>query len=391
MTEQMSPPKKNAKKTGKGRKGKKVRVAFRRNRQQPGRTKDWTSKAKEAEEYDLDAPAEERIAAKGALSRQRTIIVNDEGNELTVDLRAGVVVAMRGLFADVDDGARVRPCTVRRILRTRQIEERHPVTVGDRVYFQPTKEAEGVVQEGVIERVEKRRGQLRRRVRNRIHTIAANIDQAIIVSSAAEPEPKPHLIDRYIVASLAGEITPVICMNKMDLDDGGQALEILRRYNALGYRTLITSAITGEGTEALSEVLKGKSSVIAGQSGVGKSSLLNRIQPELNLKIGDIVEQTQKGRHTTSTASLIRLDIGAYVVDTPGIKSLDVSTVERNEIEMYFAEFAPHIPNCKFPDCTHTHEEGCAVKAAVEAGEIHPERYESYVRMFEEPWGVEGY
>lgn len=124
--------------------------------------------------------------------------------------------------------------------------------------------------------------------------------------------------------------------------------------------------------------------MLAGQSGVGKSSLLNALQPGLALKVGDIVEHTSKGRHTTTTATLIRLESGGYVVDTPGVKSLDVSTVPLNEIEMYFVEFGPHVPECKFADCTHTHEIQCAVLAAVESGEIHPERYESYVRLFEE-------
>jgi ribosome biogenesis GTPase len=384
-------PQKDNPKSGKGRKGRKLRVPFRRNRQQPRREKDWTSKAHEAEDFHIDDALEERVTPKGDLSRQRTIIVDDEGNELIEDLRCGVVVAMRGLFAEVDDGDRIWPCTVRRILRTRVTEERHPVTVGDRVDFLIAKEAEGVAQEGVIERVADRKSQLRRRARRRVHTIAANIDQAVIVSSTAEPDPKPHLIDRYIVASLAGGITPVVCMNKMDLDDRGVGAPILERYEALGYRALKSSAITGEGVDVLKEVLKGKSSVIAGQSGVGKSSLLNAVQPDLNLQIGDIVEQTQKGRHTTSTATLIRLKLGGYVVDTPGVKSLDISTVEKSEIEVHFLEFQPHIPHCKFPDCTHTHEGDCAVKAAVKAGLIHPERYESYVRMFEEPWDTEGW
>ena len=214
--------------------------------------------------------------------------------------------------------------------------------------------------------------------------MVANVDRAIIVGSADKPPPKPHLIDRYIVASLAGDLTPVICMNKIDLDQSGAAEELLQRYIQLGYITLPTSALMGTGIDALREVLKDKASVIVGQSGVGKSSLLNVVQPGLELKTGEISEQIGKGRHITSTATLIRLDVGGYVVDTPGIRSLDLSTVSRNEYELYFTEFVRHVENCKFPDCTHTHEGHCAVKRAVEAGEIHPQRYESYVRLFEE-------
>jgi ribosome biogenesis GTPase len=295
------------------------------------------------------------------------------------------VVAVRGLYADVDDGKNVRPCTVRRVLRTRLIEERHPVTVGDRVRFRVESEDEGVAREGVIEAVESRGGQLRRYAGRRVHTIVANVDQAIIVSSADEPPPKPHLIDRYIVAALAGDITPIICMNKADLDSDKSARKLLDRYAELDCVTLYTSAVNGDGIESLRDVLRDNASVIAGQSGVGKSSLLNAVQPGLRLRIGDIVEQTSKGRHTTSTASLIRLEIGGFVVDTPGVRSFDLATVARHELEAYFVEFVEHVPDCKFPDCTHTHEEECAVKLAVERGEIHIERYESYVRLFEEP------
>lgn len=345
------------------------------------------------------------MTAKGELSRRRTVVVPD-GDEVPRDaLQRGTVIAMRGLYAEVDDGKKIWRCTVRRVLRTRLIEERHPVTVGDHVQFLIESEGEGVAEEGVIEAVDPRSGELRRRAGRRVHTIVANVDQAIIVSSAGQPPPKPHLIDRYIVAALAGEITPVICMNKADLDRApGQAAdgdvaesaqvegsglplarEVLERYTRLGYRTLHTSALTGEGIDDLRDVLKGKASVIAGQSGVGKSSLLNSVQPGLQLKIGDIIEQIAKGRHTTSTASLLRLDVGGYVVDTPGVRSFDVSTVGRHELEALFEEFIDHVPNCKFPDCTHTHEDDCAVRQAVERGDIHPERYESYVRIFEEP------
>jgi ribosome biogenesis GTPase len=368
----------------KGKPGKKVRVAFKQNRAKPRRVNDWTDQAKENEDYELDSVSSESVVAKGDLSRRRTIIVPDGDEAPDADLRSGVVVAMRGLIAEVDDGERVWPCTVRRVLRTRLIEGRHPVTIGDRVRFRIESEGGGALAEGVIERVEPRTGRLTRMVRGRVHTIAANIDRAIIVSSAALPDPKPHLIDRYIVASLAGGIAPLVCMNKIDLDVNGRGVAILERFAALGYRVIATSAVTGAGIESFRGWLAEGASVLAGQSGVGKSSLLNALQPGLALKVGDIVEQTQKGRHTTTTATLIRLESGGYVVDTPGVKSLDVSTVPLNEIEMHFVEFGPHIPRCKFADCTHTHEIRCAVLSAVDSGAIHPERYESYVRLFQE-------
>ena len=365
--------------------GRRVRVPFRPNRAVRRRKTDWTQQARDAEDHEFDADRGESVIGKGALSRRRTITIHDDASRPPEGLRKGIVVAMRGLYADVDDGKRVWPCTVRRVLRTRLIEERQPVIVGDRVWFRVESEAEGVVQEGTIEAVEERQGQLRRRVGRRVHTVVANVDQVIVVSSADQPPPKPRLIDRYIVAAHAGEITPLICMNKSDLDEGGYAKEVLDRYGRLDYETLYTSALTGEGVEALRDVLEGKASVIAGQSGVGKSSLLNVVQPGLRLKTGDVIEQTGKGKHTTAAATLIRLEIGGYVVDTPGVRTYDLSTVGRDELEALFVEFVAHVPDCKFPDCTHRHESGCAVKEAVQRGEIHAERYESYVRLFEEP------
>lgn len=369
----------------KSKRGRKKRVALRRNRAARPRITDLTKQAREAEDHEFDAKRDETVRAKGELSRHRTVTVHEEDAKLSEGVRRGVVVAMRGLFANVDDGERIRLCTVRRILRTRLIEERHPVTVGDRVRFLVESRGDEATAEGVIEAVEPRRGQLRRRSGRRIHTMVANVDQALIVSSAGEPSPKPHLIDRYIIAALAGEITPVICMNKTDLDTGGEAVALLDRYSALGYAVVATSTVTGAGIESLRKLLHNTASVIAGQSGVGKSSLLNVVEPGLKLDTKDVSDQTRKGRHTTTTATLIRLAAGGYVVDTPGIRSLDLTTVDRCEYEALFVEFPEHVANCKFPGCTHRHEIECAVKSAVERGDIHPDRYESYVRLFENP------
>lgn len=366
------------------KKGKKVRVSLRRNRSKPARISDWTRRARQAEDHVADTESSENVVARGDLSRRRTVILSDEDAAAADSLLPGTVVAMRGLFADVDDGDRTLPCTVRRMLRTRLIDERHPVTVGDRVRFRLREKRGRLVSEGVIEAVEPRRGRLCRKVGRRIHTLVANVDYAVIVASADQPAPKPHLIDRYLVAAHAGEITPVICMNKIDLDANGAARSLLERYASMGYRTICTSATRGMGVVDFRTLLMDKATVLAGQSGVGKSALLNAIQPGLRLKTGDVVGQTSKGRHTTTTATLLRLDVRGYVVDTPGTKSFDLSTVPQNELELHFVDLAAHVAGCKFPDCTHTHEADCAVKRAVETGRIHSERYESYVRLFEE-------
>lgn len=370
-------------KRGGKRSGKKVRVAFRHNRGKRKRVTDLTREASEADGHDLDHARHESVTAKGDLSRERTVI--ERSPEELAALPAGVVVAMRGLYADVDDGSRIVPCTVRRVLRTRKIEERSAVTVGDRVRFALQPETEGREIEGVIEHVEPRRGELKRKSGRRVQTIAANVDVVVIVSSAREPTPKPHLIDRYLVAAHHSGVTPIVCMNKIDLDENGTAYDILQRYGRIGYAALATSTIEGTGIVALRELLVGKSAAVAGQSGVGKSSLLNAIDPALNLRVGRVASQTEKGRHTTTTARLVKMPFGGYVVDTPGIRSFDLSPVPRNEYEAHFPEFVEHVARCRFPDCTHTHEGGCAVKAAVESGDIFPERYDSFVQMYEEP------
>jgi ribosome biogenesis GTPase / thiamine phosphate phosphatase len=369
------------KKTSKG--GKKVRVPFRRNRGAKPRPNDWTEQAKQADDNEIDSQRSENIVSKGDMSRQRTIIVGDDAKKRE-NYQSGIVVAMRGLYADVHDGKRVIPCTIRRILRTRLIDERQAVVAGDRVHFSLHEKTEGVEYDGVIEEVQPRKGVLRRLSGRKLHTIVANVDQVIIVSSAGEPRPKPHLIDRYIIASLFGVITPVVCMNKIDLDIDNFAANLLDRFENLGYQTLRTSTITGQGIDDLRDLLHDKESGLAGQSGVGKSSLLNAVQPGLSLRVGEVGEQSEKGRHTTTTAELLKLDGGGFVVDTPGIRSFDVSPIPSGELEAYFVEFIDRVAGCKYPDCTHTHEIECAIKDAVTSGDIHPDRYESYVTLFEE-------
>lgn len=361
----------------------KKRVDFRRNRQQPSRRKRWIHDGQDAEKLE-DAVTRENVRSKGELSRKRTVIEPSAEDGAEPDLRNGTVVAVRGQFVEVDDGTRVWPCTVRRVLRTRLIRQRAPVVVGDRVRFSVVAETEGVLNEGVIEQVQERWTVLQRCDGRRTHLIAANVEQVLIISSLREPMLKPHLIDRFLVAAHAGDLEAMICLNKVDLDVEGQAATVVERYRRLGYAAWASSALTGVGIDELRARLAGKLTILAGQSGVGKSSLLNVVQPGLMLKTAKVSEATEKGRHTTTTAVLYKLEVGGAVIDTPGIRALDVAMVPLHELEMHFVEFVDRVAGCKFADCVHIHEQGCAIRAAVEAGEIDPERYASYVELFEE-------
>lgn len=387
--------------------GQKRRVEFRQNRTARRRDSDWTGQyARDADEVS-DATRVESVRPKGELSRKRTIIVGDDEAPLSAgaEQRCGTVTVVHGLYCRVlDDAGVAYECTVRRVLRTLLISQRSAVTVGDRVWFSPVAST-GTGNAGVIERVEPRRTLLSRRVRTghdthresagREHLIVANADQLLIVASAAQPALKPHLIDRYLVAAMKGGMRPVICVNKIDLiggdsaapvasEDAGSVGEILAEYERLGFICLRTCAISGVGVEALRALLRDRITVLSGQSGVGKSSLLNAVQPGLGLRTREVSQTNEKGRHTTTHAELFRLDFGGFVADTPGIRQFDIYRVEPGELEAYFVEFGPFISQCRFHSCSHRMEAGCAVKAAVERGEIGARRYASYLKLVAE-------
>jgi ribosome biogenesis GTPase len=235
--------------------------------------------------------------------------------------------------------------------------------------------------QAVIERVEPRRGVVSRRHENHEHILAANVDQAAIVASAAEPPLKPSLIDRFLVSCAKGDVTPLVCVNKADLVGPHDLDRLVRLYRQLGYRVLPTSVVDGRGVTELRALLAGKITVFTGQSGVGKSSLLNAVQPSLALDTGEVSGWTMKGRHTTRRAVLLPFGERGYLVDTPGVRQFLLWEVESGEVEGYFPEFHRYVPLCRFPDCSHTHEEGCAVKRAVHLGLIDEARYASYVKI----------
>lgn len=214
--------------------------------------------------------------------------------------------------------------------------------------------------------------------------LVANPDQVVFVFSVTTPSPSLRKLDRFLVVAEMNGLTAVICANKIDLTSIEKARKQFGMYEKIGYRVIYTSAETGEGVAELRACLQGKISALTGSSGVGKSSLLNAVQPELGLQTLAVSQATGKGMHTTRYAEMFPLDGGGYVADTPGIRGLALFDLEPGELDAYFKEIGPLVPQCRFSDCTHIHEPGCAVLKAVKAGTISPERYDSYLRLREE-------
>ncbi len=374
-------------------KKKKIRVDFRKNRAARTRQTDITREYAAGDQDTQDARLSgERISGKGALNRRRTVLADEDsasgdqaGFQVRLDVDraaclAGRVLAVRGLASTVQAGdGRLYECATRRLLKTLSTDQRHVVCAGDRVLFRL---APGDAQEGIIERVEPRHGVLSRSSKGRQQILVTNVDQILIVGSAAEPPLKPNLIDRLLITSEQSRIRPIICINKVDLIDTAGLQPLVGVYSQMGYRVLLLSATNGFGIERLRRTMHNCQSAVVGQSGVGKSSLLNSVEQGLHLRVGKVSVESRKGRHTTTTAQLLPLSAGGYVVDTPGVRQFQLWDVVPQEMAGYFRDLRPFVSRCRFPDCTHTHEDLCAVKDAVADDLIDERRYESYCRLF---------
>lgn len=291
-----------------------------------------------------------------------------------------------GIQVQADLTGTLYRCQIKGSLKKEKTTSKNLVAVGDFVFFEPREETNGL-----IFKVEPRRSVLSRAdnlLRRKEQLIAVNIDQVIITSSFAFPPLKPFLIDRYIIAAQKGNMNPIIIINKIDLLDEGEEAEkelliaAQKAYEDLSIPFLKVSVRTGEGIAELKKLMQGKASVFSGQSGTGKSSLINAILGS-NLKTGDVVGSTLKGSHTTTTTKLLPVEGGGLCIDTPGIKSFGVWALKQTEIEQYFTEIATTALSCKFQGCAHDSEPCCAVKEAVESGEISFIRFASYQTLLE--------
>lgn len=360
-------------------KPRKQRVEFRKNRSTRRRDGDLTRTLGDDPDAAADRATSERISGKGDLTRKRTVVAHDvdadiDGLRVAAGETAwrGRVLNVHGLESHVqaDDGRIVR-CTMRRLLRTIATDQRHPLAAGDWVRIRD------VGDEGTIQSIEPRHQSLSRDSRGRRHVIVANVDQMIIVGSAAQPDLKPGLIDRLIVAAESAGIRPLICLNKVDLVDPSALVPLAGVFARMGYPVVLCSTVTGMGVARLQAELRGRVTAVVGQSGVGKSSLLNVLDPDLDLRVAEVSRENEKGRHTTTTARIIPHRHGGWFVDTPGVRQFQPWQLVPAEVPSAFRDLRPLANLCRYPDCTHDHEAGCAVKDAIADGLLDVRRWES--------------
>ncbi|EOD01321.1 ribosome small subunit-dependent GTPase A [Caldisalinibacter kiritimatiensis] len=284
-------------------------------------------------------------------------------------MNEGIIIKGVGGFYYVKAEDKVIECRARGVFRKNKITP----LVGDRVQIRISDEDNT----GYIEKIFERKSEL-------IRPPVANVNHALFVFAVKHPNPNLWLLDRFLLLAMKQNLDVTICFNKIDLATEDEVRELSNIYIKAGYKVITSSKITRQGINKLKETLKDKITVLAGPSGVGKSTLLNNIQPNLQLKTGEISKKTKRGKHTTRYAELLELDFGGWVVDTPGFSSLDIDFVEIEDLDSYFKDICRHSVNCKFNSCRHNKEPNCGVKEAVEKGEISRSRYENYLMFLEE-------
>lgn len=281
-----------------------------------------------------------------------------------------IIKGIAGFYYVHDGISNIYECKAKGVFRNKKIKP----LVGDNVEFDVLDEQEKT---GNIVDILKRSNEL-------IRPAVANIDQAMIVFAAADPEPNLNLLDRFLVTMEAQDVPVIICFNKKDLVNEEEAQRLTEIYEAGGYQVLVTNAKSGDGIEKIHSLLKGKTTALAGPSGVGKSSITNQIQPEAAMETGTISEKIKRGKHTTRHSEICFVEEDTFVMDTPGFSSMFVENMKPEELQNYFPEFEPYIPDCRFLGCAHYGERECGVKDAVKAGKIASSRYENYRLVYEE-------
>jgi ribosome biogenesis GTPase len=295
----------------------------------------------------------------------------------------GVVISSTGSWYRVATANGELDCRIRGRLRLKGIRSTNPVVVGDRVMVEPDDESSAIVE------ILPRRNYIIRRASNlskESHIIGANIDRALLIVTLHSPSTPVEFVDRFLVTCEAYNVPVTIVLGKADTLTGeheAEAEEFMAIYQDAGYDLIRLSSTTGEGIAQIRELLKGHTTLIAGNSGVGKSTLVSTIDPELDIRTGEISESHHKGKHTTTFSTMYRIEEG-YIIDTPGIKGFGLIDIDSKELCRYFPEMMRLAPDCRFYNCTHTHEPGCAVQEGVKQGIVAWSRYESYLKILDE-------
>ena len=296
----------------------------------------------------------------------------------------GTVIKSTGSWYIVrDERGELTDCRIKGNFRIKGIKSTNPIAVGDKVVF----EYEANENYGIINEIEVRKNYIIRKSVNlskQTHIIAANIDQAMLVVTLASPRTSTGFIDRFLATAEAYSITSILVFNKYDLYDEEQKqylYELITVYEKAGYVCIVTSIVESKNIDVVGKILKGKTTLLAGHSGVGKSTLINAAEADLQLRIGELSSAHDKGKHTTTFAEMHPLKEGGYIIDTPGIKEFGMVDMDKKNIAHYFPEMRALLNQCRFDNCTHVNEPGCAVKLAVEKGEIALFRFENYLNI----------